>query len=333
MYNHIMNESVSPVPKVSVIIPLYNKAPYIKRALDSVLAQTVQDFEIVVVGGNSSDGGEDIVKGYTDSRIRFIQEAGNGVSAARNQGVDAAKAELVAFLDADDEWLPEFLETILRLREKWPEGGIYSTSWIVADPGKPLKKHKSMCIADDWEGVLPSVFIVAAKDGGFPGYTSSIVIPRSIYIQSNGFSTKYKLGEDLDLWARLSLYYPWVGSSDALAIYHQDDANSAVRNPALLHEEEHPIIQSFQTLFTQDEQQRLLKTAPDLDVYLDSLHLWKAGNLITLGKKKQALVELKKITHKELNLRKRMLYLRISIPDEVLPAARKVWKVVNVLHQ
>ena len=77
------------IPKVSVIIPLYNKAPYIRRALDSVLAQTVQDFEIVVVGGKSNDGGEDIVREYTDTRIRFIEEKGKGVSAARNQGVDA----------------------------------------------------------------------------------------------------------------------------------------------------------------------------------------------------------------------------------------------------
>lgn len=98
------------IPDISVIIPLYNKGKYIVRALDSVFAQTYQDFEVIVVDDGSTDNGLEIVQQYRDSRLRLIRQANAGPGAARNRGLKASKAPFVAFLDADDEWLPEFLE-------------------------------------------------------------------------------------------------------------------------------------------------------------------------------------------------------------------------------
>ena len=106
------------IPQVSVVIPLYNKAPYIDRALRSVLAQTFQDFEVIIVDDGSTDGGAKIVKSTTDKRIKLIQQKNSGVSAARNRGIQESKSKLIAFLDADDEWKSRFLEVILRLRKK-----------------------------------------------------------------------------------------------------------------------------------------------------------------------------------------------------------------------
>jgi glycosyltransferase involved in cell wall biosynthesis len=103
--------------KVSIIIPLYNKAPYVRRALDSIAAQTFADFEAIVVDDGSTDGGAAIVADYPDERFRLIPQANAGPGAARNAGLAQARGEFIAFLDADDEWLPNYLEESVSLLE------------------------------------------------------------------------------------------------------------------------------------------------------------------------------------------------------------------------
>ena len=106
---------------VSVVIPLYNKKNYIRRAIRSVMMQTIEDFEIIIIDDGSIDGSGDVVKTFLDSRIRLIRQENQGVSVARNNGVSNSRADFIAFLDADDEWLPRQLEDLLRLRKKYPE--------------------------------------------------------------------------------------------------------------------------------------------------------------------------------------------------------------------
>ena len=105
--------------RVSVIIPLFNKAPYVKRALDSVTAQTFTDFEVIVVDDGSTDQGAQIVSAYDDSRVRLLRQKNAGPGAARNRGIQEARGELAAFLDADDEWLPEYLAESVRLLDAY----------------------------------------------------------------------------------------------------------------------------------------------------------------------------------------------------------------------
>ena len=103
--------------KVSIIIPLYNKAPYVRRALDSIAAQTFADFEVIVVDDGSTDGGAATVADYSDARFRLIPQANAGPGAARNAGLAQARGEFIAFLDADDEWLPNYLQESVTLLE------------------------------------------------------------------------------------------------------------------------------------------------------------------------------------------------------------------------
>jgi len=216
------------VPAVSVVIPLYNKGPYIARALNSVLAQTFQDFEVIVVDDGSTDDGAEVVRSFEDPRIRLIQQENRGVSAARNRGIEAARAELVAFLDADDEWLAGHLEVLLRLRDKYPEAGAYGTAYLVK------RKDSKACVAafsDDiprkpWEGLLPSYFKAAAF-GDPPISASTVAIPKSVLTEMAGFATEAWWGEDTDLWGRIALKYPIAFSWDGMGIYHMEASNRA----------------------------------------------------------------------------------------------------------
>lgn len=105
--------------RISIVIPLLNKRPHVRRSLGSVLNQTAQDYKVIVVDGGSEDSGPAIVEKFAslDPRIRLVQQEGKGVSEARNQGIRESKSKLIVFLDADDEWMPDYLETVLKLRE------------------------------------------------------------------------------------------------------------------------------------------------------------------------------------------------------------------------
>ncbi|HZJ24334.1 MAG TPA: glycosyltransferase family 2 protein, partial [Anaerolineales bacterium] len=99
-------------PAVSVIIPAYNRASTIARSVESALAQTLQDLEIIVVHDGSTDTTCDVVQGIADERVRLVRHGGNlGAAAARNTGMKASQARYIAWLDSDDEWLPEKLQT------------------------------------------------------------------------------------------------------------------------------------------------------------------------------------------------------------------------------
>src|SRR5437016_2066869 len=126
--------------KASVIVPLYNKAPYIKRTLDSIATQTFADFEVIVVDDGSTDGGADVVAGYSDRRVRLLRQANAGPGSARNRGMDEATGEYLTFLDADDEWIPTFLETCVCLLEQHgPEVASVTSSYLIDPIGRSME--------------------------------------------------------------------------------------------------------------------------------------------------------------------------------------------------
>lgn len=218
---------MSEPPLISVVIPLYNKGPYIARALNSVLAQTVQDFEIIVVDGRSNDDGPLIVKSSQEKRIILLEQKGWGVSSARNQGIYHSQSDFIAFLDADDEWMNDHLETLLRLRIKYPDAGAYSTAYIIANTRLKMKKPNFKDIPKKpWEGLLSNFFKSAAFSFS-PVLTSAVGIPRKILVEFGGFNENYWLGEDIDLWARIALKYPIAFSWGGMVIYHKGAENRA----------------------------------------------------------------------------------------------------------
>ena len=224
--------------KISVIIPLFNKSSYIARALNSVLNQTYQDFEVIVVDDGSTDDGAEIVVGFNDSRIRLIRQENRGVSAARNRGVNEATSDFIAFLDADDEWMPRHLETIIRLRVKFPDAGMYTTSYKIRTNDGTIQWAKYEFIPDaPWEGILPNYF-KSGCTGDFPVSSSNVVIPLKIFREMSGFHEGYWWGEDVDLFGRIALKYPVAFSWELGAVYYCDNTNRlSTRRHPLDHEE------------------------------------------------------------------------------------------------
>src|SRR5450759_2144524 len=151
------------VIKFSIVIPLYNKEATVERAIRSALSQTIQDFEIIVVDDGSTDNGAKVVASIDDHRIRLIHQKNQGVSVARNRGIAEAKYDLIAFLDADDEWLPDFLKTILWLREKFTTCKVFATQYFFCSPDGSKRPAIVRGLPEGFlDGVLVNYFDIAS---------------------------------------------------------------------------------------------------------------------------------------------------------------------------
>ena len=211
------------MPTISVVIPLYNKAPYISRALSSVLLQSFEDYEVIVVDDGSTDDGKSIAEGFSDPRIRVLHQQNGGVSAARNLGIQSSRCDLIAFLDADDEWGPDFLETILSLKKTYPQAGAYGTAFEMRFPDGSIVHPEFNEIYYGWEGILPSYF--RASFGVNVLHSSAVAVPAKVFLKIGLFPEGEKLGEDLDMWLRIAASYPIAYKNIACEIYNLDACN------------------------------------------------------------------------------------------------------------
>ncbi|MDI9432755.1 MAG: glycosyltransferase family 2 protein [Planctomycetota bacterium] len=213
----------------SVVIPLYNKQDTVERAVRSVLAQTVQDFEIVVVDDGSTDGGPQVVRRIEDQRIRIVHQANQGVSAARNRGIAEARYDLVAFLDADDEWMPTFLQTVRRLVETFPQAAVFATGYLFCQGQGETRPARLRGIpAAPWQGLLDDYFAVAARSDP-PVWSSAVAVRKEALHAVGGFPVGVRSGEDLLTWARLAVSYTIAFSAEPLSIFHLGAEHSPAR--------------------------------------------------------------------------------------------------------
>lgn len=200
----------------SVVIPLYNKELSIKNTIQSVLDQTFSEFEIIVVNDGSTDKSMQVVEEIVDARIRIIDKPNGGVSSARNRGIKEAKNEWIAFLDGDDLWKENHLDTFYELISRYPENKVFCTSFIRSNLNFPAKEDSSTQVIENY-------FDEAIKDHFF--WTSVTVINRKVFDKVGIFKEFLSRGEDLDLWARIGMHYQFIKSNRITAIYVQDSTN------------------------------------------------------------------------------------------------------------
>jgi hypothetical protein len=200
---------------ISVVIPLYNKAPYILRALDSVARQTWQPDEVLVVDDGSTDGGGELAARFPLQGLRILRQANAGVSAARNLGVENARQPWVAFLDADDEWEPRFLECMEQAALQWPDSNaVFANFWAMpachiarspaSGPCRKLTDYFRFCLRNDGGGM----------------WSSAVMVRKTILEAIGGFPCGVAQGEDVDTWFRLGCAGPIVYVPEPLARYH-----------------------------------------------------------------------------------------------------------------
>ncbi len=284
--------------KISVIIPLYNKEQEIKRCLDSVLCQTFQDFEVIVVDDHSTDGGLSIVKSYSDPRISVIEQDHRGVSYTRNHGVNLAKSDYVAFIDADDEWMPKHLETIVRLIENFPEAGMFATAYNLRTVDGKTQWPNYKCIpASPWEGLFPDYIKSIALGVGidWPTNSSVVAIPKKIFYERGGYPEDFWMSEDTALYINIALKYPVAFSWELGAIIHLDASNRA-NDKKISPDYEHPSVKTARTALLNGEVPA--KFTESLNEYISKMEILRAIQYIKIGDSSSAQIILKKCNTK-----------------------------------
>lgn len=202
----------------SVVIPLYNKAQSITATLNSVLAQSFVDFEIILVNDGSTDGSLDVARKIQDSRIKIINKENGGVSSARNRGIKDATYEWITFLDGDDLWTKKHLETLRNMILKYPNDKAFCTSFIRSTYTGTQKNIDEIDIIENY-------FVEALKSHFF--WTSVACLNKSVFTKIGYFKEFLSRGEDLELWARIGREYRIIRSKEITGIYVQDAENKA----------------------------------------------------------------------------------------------------------
>ena len=204
-------------PRVSVVIPCYNYGCYLPLALDSVLGQTWQDIEVIVIDDGSADNTPDVIKPYlTDSRVRYFRQKNSGVSAAKNSGIAESRGEFIAFLDADDLWFANKISAQLPLFAAPEVGVVYSRrKWI--DPQGNERPGNERILRRGF--ILDYLFL-----DNFVCFSSSEV-RRKLLEKVGGFDESLPVGEDFDFWLRLAAHCKFDFVDEALVKYRTGHAN------------------------------------------------------------------------------------------------------------
>lgn len=276
----------------TVIIPVYNKARTLGKAIESVYAQEERAWEMVVVDDGSTDDFAAAIAPYaSDERIRVIRQKNGGVSVARNRAIEAAREPYLAFLDADDEWLPNHLSEFRRMIEQEPGAGIYATGFQVLLPDGTIKyenclvEENKICREED-------LFAHAYRNAGRNVlHLLKVCVLREAVNRHGGFQPGERIGEDMDFLLHIAAYYDVVLCNTVTSVYHRDQS-TATNDEGFL---------NYDWYFQKREPQLLAdETIPQQKRFyirctLDHFRVHKARHYLMEGRRKDAVSEMKKV--------------------------------------
>lgn len=214
---------------VSVIIPTYNNAQFVCDAIDSVLAQTYKNYEILLVDDGSMDNTRKVVEKYDGKQIRYIYQENKGLAGARNTGIKASRGELIAFLDADDMWLPEKLERQVSLINGFPNVGIVGCGYYGLDEsGERVKETKGKNYSNK-ELLLNDLMVRNVVTGSGSG----VLARKECFEKAGLFDESFRSTEDRDMWYRILNFYDLKFVADYLVVIRVRK-NSLSKNVAMM---------------------------------------------------------------------------------------------------
>ncbi len=290
-------------PKFSVVIPLYNKENFISDTLQSVLNQSFNDFEVLVVNDCSTDKSIDIVKTFSDNRIQVIEHQNNkGLSASRNTGIRAANAAYVAFLDADDLWKPQFLETIHFLIQSYPEAKLFGTKYEVNLDGKKTIEYSFDIKEFELHGIIPNFFEYSCN---YSLYNQSCFCAKKEVFEKVGYyNEKVNYSEDIDFNIRAYAENSLAYYNKALATYFMVSENQITQGSLL-----------GKTIPDYDFYEEKYKDRADIKKYLDFQRYVNAKQFKLSGDKKMFRKLVSKIDDKNINFKQKLL---LQLPNFML---------------
>lgn len=315
--------------KFSVIIPLYNKALYVEKAVGSVLAQTYIDYELVIMDDGSQDASFDIAKkaieGHENCHLYRQQNA--GVSIARNNGVALSQGKYLCFLDADDWWDSTFLENMSKLLEEFPDAGIFGANYTIVNETMRKTRVANVGLEHGFEKGYINYCKVYSKTLIMPLWTGAVCIPRTVFEEMNGFPKGINLGEDFLLWMKIALKKKVAFLNTPLAYYNQD-VEPASRGVKLSGYDPNSFMTFHFDQFAEDE-----KNDKDVKILLDRLRVYsllrfRFDNLYA----KEVDAEIKKVDLNNVD-RKYMFYYKAPYPIVWLCVSMKrgLSKIKNAL--
>jgi len=313
---HTMADSERQVT-ISVVIPLFNKEAAVECTLRSVLRQTRHPDEVIIVDDGSSDASlavaERLLKAEpTQIPVRIIPQENQGVSAARNRGADEAQSNYIAFLDADDEWLPDCAAELEKLARAFPEAAVLTVLFARNSPTGPVPF--STPLPPGFFGELPHPLRVYRKAYGLI-QSSNVAIRQDAWRKLGGFPVGAQSGEDITAWLTLMLTERFAHSGRALSIWHDEHSGATARKGSVPH---------HFTRFLDDPEGRKFLTNPDLVRFLASNLAVHIGGY-RLADARAAVSELRRLS-KSLPPRLRLALIVASVVPKWLLRALRRWR-------
>jgi len=325
MARSILIDKRSMPVEISVVVPLYNKKDHILRCLQSICNQTFTEFEAIIVDDGSTDGSADLAEQFPDGRFRVIRQANGGPGAARNRGVRESKGELIAFLDADDEWRPGFLQAIRNLQQRFPQAGFFATGYrrtfghdfdreLTLAGGQPMEVRN---------------YLELATEGDFVT-SSSVAVRRRLFQEAGYFPENEPLGEDVDLWVRIGICSSLAFDPAILAVYHSEASGGSFER-CRTSPPYPPVVRTLRKALGENRVPAALHAAAQ--AYIDLRLIQYALRLLHLGNRPAMLEVLRAEPWRTPRIVFEAWMLRIGVmvlPLRVVYALR--WKPLNLLN-